>query len=966
MTVRVNCEYSRDARIVYSRDSLLQLQNKCNGECDTVLRTRLCDLGLERGAAHGEGERIPLARQKKRGKKGGVRHRLRKRSTRPPLPSVILANVRSLRNKHNKLIACTKYLHEYREASLLCITESWLDDTIDDSCLAIDGFSGPFRLDRSPELSEKEHGGGVCVYVSNKWCSDITVKNTGCSKDIEFISLSLRPFYLPREFGRIFLTVVYIPPDAHYRTAADVISDIVQGQESVAPDAPKFVLGDFNQCVMSNHLPHYEQYVDCNTRKDKILDKCFGNIPKAYKAVKKAPLSNSDHNVVHLLPSYKTKLKSSKPITKTVKQWNPDSEETLKGEFEATDWDIFFNENSISETADVVGCYIQFNREKTIPTKTIQIYPNNHPWVSKELKQTLALKGAAFAKNDVIEGKRLESILTSQISECKRQYKDKVESQFQCGDLRQAWRGIKTMAGASSRAPSSSLPIPSQCQNAADFSNQLNSHFARFEGDFSSELATVTQELKRMAQPSDAEMMEIKEEEVQRVFRQLHVRKAAGPDGVCGRLLSTCSSQLAGVFTRLFNCSLESGIVPTPWKQSVIHPLPKKARPTTMKDFRPISLTSIIVKCMERVILSRLLQQAGDRLDPLQFAYRRNKSVEDAVISMLNLIYSHLDKPKSFARVLFADFSAAFDTVKPHMMARKLMSLSINPTLCLWLLDFLTNRQQSVRVNNTFSDNIVKSVGTPQGSVVSPVLYILFTNDCCSDNPNQFYVKFADDTALVDISNSDTMFVSEANRFVSWCDENSLCLNVSKTKEMLIDFRTSGSAPEPLVIDGQEVDRVESYTYLGTVIDSKLSFTKNTDNIYSKAQSRLYMLRKLRSFGVDKKVLKMFYFSFIESLLTFSFLAWFNNLNVQNSAKLNRVLRHSQKVVGDTLPTLSFTYEKRAVRKARRVSGDTSHFLSQYIRRLPSGRRFEAPPVRTERHKKSFVPTAVRLLNGAF
>ena len=110
----------------------------------------------------------------------------------------------------------------------------------------------------------------------------------------------------------------------------------------------------------------------------------------------------------------------------------------------------------------------------------------------------------------------------------------------------------------------------------------------------------------------------------------------------------------------------------------------------------------------------------------------------------------------------------------------------------------------------------------------------------------------------------------------------------------------------------------------------------------------------------------MFYFSFIESLLTFSFLAWFNNLNVQNSAKLNRVLRHSQKVVGDTLPTLSFTYEKRAVRKARRVSGDTLHFLSQYIRRLPSGRRFEAPPVRTERHKKSFVPTAVRLLNGAF
>ena len=155
--------------------------------------------------------------------------------------------------------------------------------------------------------------------------------------------------------------------------------------------------------------------------------------------------------------------------------------------------------------------------------------------------------------------------------------------------------------------------------------------------------------------------------------------------------------------------------------------------------------------------------------------------------------------------------------------------------------------------------------------VISPVLYILFTYDCSSENDNQFYVKFADDTALVDTTNSDTKFVEEVNRFVSWCKENALSLNVGKTKEMLFDFRSSSTSPDPLFIEGQEVKRVDSYTYLGTIIDSKLSFSENTDNIYCRAQSRLYMLRKLRSFGTDTQVLRLFYFSFIESLLTFSF-----------------------------------------------------------------------------------------------
>ena len=111
--------------------------------------------------------------------------------------------------------------------------------------------------------------------------------------------------------------------------------------------------------------------------------------------------------------------------------------------------------------------------------------------------------------------------------------------------------------------------------------------------------------------------------------------------------------------------------------------------------------------------------------------------------------------------------------------------------------------------------------------------------------------------------------------------------------------------------------------------------------------------------------MKLFYFCFIESLVTFFFLSWFGGLSIQNLAKLNRIIRHSEKVVGDELNALSITYEKRAVRKGRKFSSDTSHFLSQHFIKLPSGRRFAAPLVRTERFKRSYIPTAIRLLNNA-
>ncbi|KAK3528818.1 hypothetical protein QTP70_011597 [Hemibagrus guttatus] len=144
----------------------------------------------------------------------------------------------------------------------------------------------------------------------------------------------------------------------------------------------------------------------------------------------------------------------------------------------------------------------------------------------------------------------------------------------------------------------------------------------------------------------------IKEEEVNRLFKRLNTRKATGPDSVSPSLLKHCANQLSPVFTDIFNTSLETCHVPACFKTSAIVPVPKKTKITGLNDYRPVALTSVVMKSFERLVLSYLKAITDPLLDPLQFAYRTNRSVDDAVNMALHVILQHLDSPGSYARIL--------------------------------------------------------------------------------------------------------------------------------------------------------------------------------------------------------------------------------------------------------------------------------------------------------------------------
>ncbi|KAK9515536.1 hypothetical protein VZT92_026176 [Zoarces viviparus] len=274
----------------------------------------------------------------------------------------------------------------------------------------------------------------------------------------------------------------------------------------------------------------------------------------------------------------------------------------------------------------------------------------------------------------------------------------------------------------------------------------------------------------------------------------------------------------------------------------------------------------------------------GPLLDPLQFAFRANRSVDDAVNMGLHYMLQHLDSPGTYARVLFVDFSSAFNTINPAMLQSKLSQLTVPASTCQWVTNFLTDRTQQVRMGKITSSIRTISTGAPHGCVLSPLLFSLYTNDCTSVDPTVKLLKFADDTTVIGLirDGNESVYRREVERLALWCGQNNLELNKLKTVEMTVDFRRSPPTLPPLTTNNNTVPAVETFKFLGSTISRDLKWAPNINTIMKKVQQRLYFLRQLRKFNVPQELLNLFYSAIIQSILCSSITVWFGSATIQD------------------------------------------------------------------------------------
>ena len=260
---------------------------------------------------------------------------------------------------------------------------------------------------------------------------------------------------------------------------------------------------------------------------------------------------------------------------------------------------------------------------------------------------------------------------------------------------------------------------------------------------------------------------------------------------------------------------------------------------------------------------------------------------------------------------------------------------------------------------------LLYSIQAHVGCVLSPFLYSLYTHDCVSTHETIPLIKFADDTTIEGLINNsnETSYRKQVDSLVSWSSQNNLELNVSKTKEMVIDFRKNKPVPEPLVINGTSIEIVDCFKFLGTTISNDLKWHRNTVNVTKRAQQRLYFLRRLKKFGISKDVMIQFYRAVIESLLTFSITIWFGSLSQQEKAQLNKVVTTASRIIGTGLPSLENIYRQRMANRASHIIDDSTHPAHNLFQLLPSGRRYRSFKVNTTRFRDSFYPRAVQILS---
>ncbi len=271
-----------------------------------------------------------------------------------------------------------------------------------------------------------------------------------------------------------------------------------------------------------------------------------------------------------------------------------------------------------------------------------------------------------------------------------------------------------------------------------------------------------------------------------------------------------------------------------------------------------------------------------------------------------------------------------------------------------------TTRTQKSLLYVTFKSH------TPQGCVLSPLLFTLLTHDCTPSHNSNLFIKFADDMTVVGlISNRDeTNYRSEVSRLAGWCRDNNLSLNVEKTKEIVVDFRRVHTQHAPLTINGATVERASSTKFLGVHITEDLSWTNNTAALAKKAQQRLYFLRKLRRARAPTPIMCTFYRGTIESILTSCITVRYGTCNASCRKSLQWIVRAAEKIVGVSLPSLQDIYRTRLTRKALSIAGDPTHPSHSFFSLLPSGRRLRSLQARTSRLKDSFIHQAVRKLNS--
>ena len=372
----------------------------------------------------------------------------------------------------------------------------------------------------------------------------------------------------------------------------------------------------------------------------------------------------------------------------------------------------------------------------------------------------------------------------------------------------------------------------------------------------------------------------VAEDEVESIIKTLK-EGSTGWDDISAKIVKKTYRSFISPLVHIMNLSILSGVFPSEMKIARVVPLFKSGDPTIFSNYRPVSVLPLFSKILERLMYTRLLSfiNVHNVLYAYQFGFRFGHSPGLALVLLVDKISQALERGE-YVLGIFLDFSKAFDTVNHDILFEKLEFYGVRGLPLLWFKSYLNNRKQYVEYNSGQSESDTIRCGVPQGSILGPLLFLIYINDLALVSDKFFAMLFADDSNIfLSGKNPDELIRNmneEMKTVVDWLKLNKLSLNLGKTHFMLFTRKKENiSLAENLVINNVEINRVDKTKFLGVMIDHRLSFTNHISYMKGKIARGIGILKKARPYFTED-TLKLLYNSFVYPYFTYCIEVWGN------------------------------------------------------------------------------------------
>lgn len=334
---------------------------------------------------------------------------------------------------------------------------------------------------------------------------------------------------------------------------------------------------------------------------------------------------------------------------------------------------------------------------------------------------------------------------------------------------------------------------------------------------------------------------------VEKLLNNLNVHKAPGPDELTPQLLKTVAHEVAPALQFIFRLSLDQGEIPDDWRHARVAPIYKKGDPAKPENYRPVSLTSVPCKVMEHILASQINRhlKKHNLLTNSQHGFRQRRSCETQLIATTRDFINSIEE-KGQCDIILLDFSKAFDKVSHQLLLTKLKHFGIQQTTHKWISSFLSGRTQEVVVEGASSEKCRVTSGVPQGSVLGPLLFLLFINDLPAYAKHSQIRLFADDCMLyreVTETEDCDLLQQDLTNLMTWAEDWNMQFHPQKCLHLTASLKKKQIASK-YYMGNHQLQKTDSARYLGVTFTSKMSWTSHINNIASKAHGKLAFLQR--------------------------------------------------------------------------------------------------------------------------